>query len=234
MLLFDVLILQTLILLLVYFFSKIEELYQVIFNSFLFLVLVSFALYLEDFDIIVNFLIIIDLGVFIILFLFSFSIYLMFNSKNSKRNDVKYSLLVAIFIGALVALGHLSKNLNINVVASYEACWFFFISYYNYYTLFFTNLKTDLQLLREIYFALNTWEFFVVNLLILYGVIFVLYFYTFTQRSTAQVVATHAVHQLTLDKQTNQLNFLRLQDFMQQKFTVSGVRVWTSKTRNEN
>jgi uncharacterized membrane protein len=73
------------------------------------------------------------------------------------------------------------------------------------------------------------WEFFIVNLLILYGVLFVLYFYSTIKRLGTQLENYNLQKALVVSNQTNQTNFLRLQDFMQQKFTAVGVRTFKNQ-----
>merc|ERR1712242_619483 len=52
-----------------------------------------------------------------------------------------------------------------------DKSWFFFISWYDYYDFFFAQSVTDLNLLREIYFFNNSWEFFIINFLLFYSII---------------------------------------------------------------
>ena len=49
--------------------------------------------------------------------------------------------------------------------------WFFSITHYDYYLLFNAFALIDLNIAKEIYFHINSFEFFLINFVVLYGIL---------------------------------------------------------------
>ena len=84
---------------------------------------------------------------------------------------------------------------------------------------------TDLNLLREIYFYNNSFEFFLINFILFYGVMGsiilcflikkIFTFLNFSQYSNYKILDF-----------TNSTYFIRNQDFLKQQSQATGTRVW--------
>lgn len=115
----------------------------------------------------------------------------------------------------------------------FKKTWFFFITWYNYYDFFTTQVVTDLNLLREIYFYHNSFEFFLINFLLFYGILssilltffikrifsFINYFSFINSKGTSHPSAVY---------------FIRNQDFLKQQAVSAGTRVWLKKKKFNN
>lgn len=106
--------------------------------------------------------------------------------------------------------------------------WFFFITWYDYYTFAFTFTITDLSILRDIYFYNNSWEFFLINFVLFYGIVtsillsfLIKRFFTFL--NVAQFFNNENLYQI------NATYFIRNQNFLKQQSTTTGTRVWKKK-----
>lgn len=84
---------------------------------------------------------------------------------------------------------------------------------------------TELQLLRDLYFGVSSFEFYLINLLLLYGILAIIvglflmhyFFYHDTFTQMADWRRTNSATAL----------FIRTQNFIKQQMTMAGVRVWT-------
>ena len=187
-------------------------------------------LIIDDCDIFIGFLWVIDLGVGLIFFIFilHFSNFLhqksFFNLSN-KFIFIYFYLFLFIFIYFYLFLNNYGDNFNDKCKTN----WFFFISWYDYYNLFYLRVITELNLIRELYFYNNSFEFFLVNYVIFYGVILAIVL-TFLIKRIFNYLSFPFFKNLFLHNETNLIFFIRSQNFLKQQNTSVGTRVWKKKT----
>jgi hypothetical protein len=197
-----------------------------------YLVLLGLWLLADDGDIFIGFLWVIDLGVGLVFFIFilHYSTFLHQKSTVDKTSrELSFVLLASLFF--LSYLFFLSQPLDATYSKGFSKTWFFFISWYDYYDFFYSFIVTDLNLLREIYFINNSFEFFLINFVLFYGIVSSILLSFFIKRVFNFLNLT----QLTSASFLSRVNsfFIRTQNFIQQQSTTSGARVWTKrKTRN--
>ena len=142
----------------------VSVLFITIYNTFLLwycvvilLLSVSALLFLDNFDIFVGFLLLIDLGVILIFLILVFHFINFLDNKNFSKKPINFffpALLVSFFI--------LSHNFFKPLVAS-DNMFSFLISWYDYFLLQNNVYKTDLNLIKEMYFYNNSFEFILIN-----------------------------------------------------------------------
>jgi len=88
-----------------------------------------------------------------------------------------------------------------------------------------TNTITDLNLLREIYFYNNSFEFFSINFLLLYGIITSILLCFLIKRIFSFLNYSQLMN-YNLLSQANSTYFIRNQNFIRQQATSTGTRVW--------
>lgn len=127
---------------------------------------------LNDSDIYIGFLWVIDLGVGLVFFIFMLH-FVPFLHQKSNFNFTKKQLLVynIVFIFIFLYLYFFSFNIDCSVNGDLNKTWFFHISYLDYYLIYFSNEITELNLLRETYFLINGFEFFLINFSLFFGLI---------------------------------------------------------------
>lgn len=156
----------------------VSALFITIYNTFLLwycviilLLSVSALLFLDNFDIFVGFLLLIDLGVILIFLILVFHFINFLDNKIFSKKPINFFfpvLLVSFFI--------LSHNFFKPLVAS-DNIFSFLISWYDYFLLQNNVYKTDLNLIKEMYFYNNSFEFILINFFILYGLVLSLMFF---------------------------------------------------------
>lgn len=103
-----------------------------------------------------------------------------------------------------------------------------FVSWYEYTDFFSARLVSGLNLLKEIYFFNNSFEFFLINFLLLYGILSSILTCFLIKRIFAFLNVTQITN-LNLLKQQNTLFFIRNQNFLKQQAVSGGSRVWIKK-----
>lgn len=217
-----------------FFFFNTINLLTLWYLSGFYLLFLGFFLFLNDSDIFVGFLWVIDLGVGLIFFIF---ILYFTNFLHQKTNfDISNRFFLFFFLFFLffflftwIAQNPTKNNYNIYLKSN----WFFYISWYNYY-LFFNSLNiTELQLLRELYFYNNSFEFYVINFILFYGLISSILF-SFLLKKVFLYLNYHQLKKLNFLSNINSIFFIRNQNFLNQQNTNAGTRVWLKKKINLN
>ena len=168
----NVLLLEILIVVSVLFYSCNTNLLVLLYSGGIYLLLLGVFSLINDADIYIGFLWVIDLGVGLVFFIFI----LHFTSFLYQKSYFTLSLRHFFFIPSLTIFftiffyfnsSYSDNSTNTNLFKN----WFFKVSYIDYYSLFNTNEVTDLNTLRDTYFLLNSFEFYLVNFSLLFGLI---------------------------------------------------------------
>lgn len=183
-----------------------------IINSIIYLILISNLLWLTDLDIYVNFLIIIDLGVFFILIAFLINLSHLFQYTLVFNKQLKVWVISAVIITTFI--------INVPVVSS--DFFNFLITFYNWFGIFNFIYFTDLQLMSDVYYVYTAFEFILMNFYI-YFVVVILYTLIFVLK-----ILSYG----SFNTKTIKTIFMRYQNFQKQVNQTATVRVWSKKTRN--
>lgn len=220
------LFLQLIILFILFFIYWVLDFYNLIILGIFYLFLFSLLVLYNDLDILISFLLIIDLGVFLILFAFL----LHFNKFLTYKNiyDVSYKNLF-IFINSIffflifIYFNNFFIIYNFNKIIEYT--WFFFISFLDFYYIYNVIIYSDMHLLKEIYFHINSYEFVLISFFLIIG-IFILYFLinfliNFVLKSTIVYNKNLKIFNINTS-----LNFFKIQNYNKQINTSASSRVW--------
>lgn len=195
----------------------------------IYLITIGLYLLMEDADIFIGFLWVIDLGVGLVFFIFilHFSTFL-YQKPNLDKSSREISGFLFILITLCNLLYVFSEPTNNSNSTTFEMTWFFYVVWYDYYDLFYTQTVTDLNLLKEIYFYQNSMEFFVINFVLLYGIIASIILCFLIKRIFALLTFSQFKN-YKLGKSIQSTFFLRNQNFLKQQGTSSGTRGWLKK-----
>lgn len=215
----DFFIIQFVIVLIIYFFLLIGNLLSFIFNSIIFLIAMSLYLWLNDSDVFVNFLLIIDLGVFFVLLSFLVSISNFFKNFSFYRSK---GLFFIILLPLLFFVWF--TIIPTTLVLKSTSVSYLTLNYYNWVNLLSLTYFTDLQLWAELYYFYSIFEFIMMNFYLYLAILFVfLLFYLINTVAISPSVLSNLKDNLS-DLQF--FNYLRVQDFQKQKNQKASVRVW--------
>lgn len=200
-----------------------------LYNSGLYLVFMGIYSLLNEADIYIGFLWVIDLGVGLVFFIFMLH-FLPFLHQKSTFNVISRVTIIysTIFLLLSFYFYFLSFNIDSQSHLFLNKLWFFNINYLDYYFIFFSYEVTELNLLRETYFMLNTFEFFLINFSLFFGLITAILLCFLIHR----IFNFLNFSQIKSAKLLNKLNssfFIRNQNFMSQSNAPMIVKTWSRK-----
>lgn len=188
---------------------------------------------LDDGNIFIGFLWIIDLGVGLIFFIFILHFSNFLYQKSLVDYSSRYfSFMFFILFFLFSFFFFLSNPVDTNFNVELKHCWFFLISWYDYYELYHMRLITELNLLREMYFYSNSLGFFIINYMLFYG-IFGSINLCFLIKRVFSFLTVSQIKNFNLLNEVNSSFFIRNQNFVKQQNTSAGTRVW-AKNKNFN
>jgi hypothetical protein len=225
----EVFLLQLLILITLIFFINTINILTLWYLAGIYLMALGLLLLLDDGDIFIGFLWVIDLGVGLIFFIFilHFSNFLHQKSFFNLSNRFFFYLFLLFFF-VFLFFYFLVNPTDLNFNSELKKTWFFFVSWYNYYSFFYSYLTTDLNLLREIYFYNNSLGFFLVNFMLFYG-IFSSINLCFLIKRVFVFLNFSQLKNLNILQEVNSNFFIRNQNFVKQQNASTGTRVWSKK-----
>lgn len=220
----DTFFLETIILISVISYISSTNLMMLLYTGGLYLIFIGLLSLLNDADIYIGFLWVIDLGVGLVFFIFilHFTSFLFQKSQfNLTARHFIFSYLFCIF--TIYYFYYFSNPVDTSFYGDLEKSWFFKLSYIDYFTVFYSNEVTDLNTLRDTYFLLNSFEFFVVNFSLFFGLIASILMCFMIQRIFAFLNYTQILNMDLLEKADTGF-FIRQQNFTTQQNTSATVR----------
>lgn len=224
-------ILQVLSIVTLFFFISTYNILTLWYLAGIYLVLLGWWLLLDDGDIFIGFLWVIDLGVGLIFFIFILHYSTFLHQKailNKSSREFSFIIFAMFFIYTF--LYFFVNPIDVDYAKGFTKTWFFFLSWYDYYDFFYSVIVTDLNLLREIYFYNNSFEFFLINFMLFYGIVSSILLCFLIKRVFSFLNYSQLVN-YKLINYTNSTYFIRNQNFIKQQATSTGTRVWL-KTKN--
>lgn len=200
-----------------------------LYNAGLYLVILGLYSLLNDTDIYIGFLWVIDLGVGLVFFIFMLHFLPFLNQKSTHNTFYKYLFLFNLVLSlSLFYFYFLSFSNDYYTTLDLEKSWFFSISYIDYYNIFFSREVSELNLLKETYFILNSFEFFIINFSLFFGLITAILLFFMIQRifnflNYSQIKNTPMLSKL------NSSFFIRNQNFITQSNTPIVTKTWSRK-----
>ena len=230
MLLNDVLILEIFTTLLLVFYTTSLNLLTLLYVGGLYLFALSIFLFINDLDIYVGFLLVIDLGVGLVFFIFILHFTLFLFQKSIFNLLYRYYIYIIIFGFFIISFFYYNVLYSgwFNTKDTFKL-WFFKLTYNDYYTVLNTYEVTELNLLLDSYFNLNTWEFFIINFHLFFGLITAIILF-FTIHKVFNFLNFSQINDLKILKNLDSNFFIRNQNFTNQINTPGLTSIW-GKTR---
>lgn len=222
----DYFILQLLVILILLFINYTQDLFFTVLNSILYLALISIYAWLDDADILINFLIIIDLGVFFILLAFVLNIIKMFTFQDLYLNNYYNTLIFFFGIGFILFQWYFSASFALYLTNYYLIIYNFLITFYNWYSLYTLLYFTDLQLLSEIYFHFNFFEFILMNFIIYFTIALIYFILSYSILVKSIDFLSLPLSFIKFNKFNNHF-FIKSQNLQNQILTKANLRVWS-------
>jgi hypothetical protein len=194
----------------------------------LYLMSLGFLLLTDDGDIFIGFLWIIDLGVALIFFIFILHFGHFLHQKISLNMTNKNLVFFIFFLFFMLSFFYFMANPFTSNNYELRKTWFLLINWYDFYSFYNSFTTTDLNLIRELYFYHNSFEFFLINFVVFYG-IFGAINLTFLIKKVFSFMNFAQIKNFKLLLENNSTLFIRNQNFLKQQSASTGTRVWSKK-----
>lgn len=199
----------------------------------IYLVLLGLILFLNDGDILVGFLWVIDLGVGLVFFIFILHYSVFLHQKSSLNKNSREVIASGLFLLSTASfLTYVAYPVDSNSTTGFDKTWLFLISWIDYYLIEDISTVTDLNLLHEIYFVNNSFEFVLINFFLFYGIVASILL-SFLIKYIFSKLALPQFNSMNLLSNVNSTFFIRNQDFLKQQSTSAGERVWVKQRFNK-
>ncbi len=195
-----------------------------------YLISLGFLLLSNDADIFVGFLWVIDLGVALIFFIFILHFGNFLHQKINtylSNKTLTYFLFFILFI--IIFFNFLANPFN-SINLELKKIWTLFVTWYDFYGICQSYSITDLNLIRELYFYNNSFEFFVINFMVFYGILACISI-TFLIKRVFNFMGFSQLKNFKLLLENNSTLFIRNQNFIRQQNTSTGTRVWSKNKK---
>jgi hypothetical protein len=200
-----------------------------LYNAGIYLVLIGVYSLLNDSDIYIGFLWVIDLGVGLIFFIFMLHFIPFLHQKSKFNFKSKHLVLLNIILMYICIFLYLfAFNVDLSLNNDLKKFWFFNVSYLDYYEIYYANEVTELNLIRETYFLLNSFEFFLINFSLFFGLITSILL-CFSIHRIFNFLNYSQVKNYKLLFKINSNFFIRNQNFITQSNTPIITKTWTRK-----
>ena len=229
----EVIVIQVALLVVLCLFAKSLNLIVIWYLAGMYLILLGLLAFLDDGDIFIGFLWVIDLGVGLIFFIFILHYSVFLHQKSVLDKTSREITAVTFFMLFLYAsFSYLIGPVDVDSQTGFQKTWAFLINWLDYYLVFNSRSVTDLNLLHEVYFVNNNFEFILINFFLFYGIITAILMsflikYIFSRLSLPQF------SNYKLLSKPMSLGFVRNQDFLKQQSTSAGERVWVKNRFNK-
>jgi len=210
----------------IFFFLINNNILLILYIAGIYLLLIGSYLLLNDADIYIGFLWVIDLGVGLVFFIFILHFTSFLHQKSNFNLTFRYFIIMYLFfIFSLIFFYYFGFTIDKYFYTDLKKIWFFKITYIDYYIIFFSNEITDLNTLRDTYFLLNTFEFFLVNFSLLFG-LFASIFLCFIIHRIFNFLNYSQIININILNTVDSGYFIRVQDVSTQQNMRSSIKVW--------
>jgi hypothetical protein len=219
--LLEILIISSLV-----FYTTNTNLLVLLYTSGMYLIFLGILLFLDDADIYVGFLWVIDLGVGLVFFIFILHFTSFLYQKSNFNLSLRYFFFILNFyILVVVFLYYVPLGADSTYYKDLSGTWVFRLTFVDYYVLYNTCEVTGLNLLRDSYFILNSFEFFTVNFSLLFGLLASILM-CFMIHRVFNILNFSQISNMDVLRSLDSGFFIKSQNFITQQNTPGILKVW--------
>ena len=227
----DIFIIELIILFLICFYIITINLLTLLYIGGLYLVFLGFLGFLNDSDIYIGFLWVIDLGVGLVFFIFILHFTSFLFQKSQLNISFRYFIFsISIILFFFIFYYYYAFYNDTSFYNNLLKTWSFNLTYLDYYFIFFTNEVTDLNTLKDSYFLFNSFEFFLINFSLFFGLVTSIIMCFLIQRIFNFLNLTQIINSKLLDSIDTGF-FIRNQNFITQQNKSAVVRIWLKSNK---
>lgn len=233
MVFFDYFFLELILFYTIFTFINVFNVTILLFIAGIYLIISGIIFLLKELDVLIGFLWVIDLGVGLIFFIFTLHFSAFLNQKSVFSSSSKQFFTLSLMsLFTIMYFYFFSRPIDLHLNLDLDKTWFLNVTYTNLFLSLFSNETNVLLMLKYVYFYLNSFEFFLINYSLLFGLICSILSVFLLKRFYAKLLFSQIKESKSLEN-LNSSFFIRNQNFSFQQNVHQSTRIW-SKTKNNN
>ena len=232
MVFFDYLFLELLLVSTIAIFTYIFNVTTLLFTAGVYLIISGVLSLLREMDVLIGFLWVIDLGVGLIFFIFTLHFSSFLHQKSVFNSTSKQFTLLSILIFMSFSYFYFySRSIDCFSNSDLNKTWFLNVTYLNLFSLMYNNESNVLLMLKYLYFSSNSFEFFLINYSLFFGLVSSILSCFLLKRFYTKILFSQIMESNSLNNISSSF-FIRNQNFYYQQNVHQSTRVWT-KIKNK-
>lgn len=232
MVFFDYLFLELLLVSTIAIFTYIFNVTTLLFTAGVYLIISGVISLLKEMDVLIGFLWVIDLGVGLIFFIFTLHFSSFLHQKSVFNSTSKQFILLFILLFMSFSYFYFySRSIDCFSNSDLNKTWFLNIAHINLFSLVYNNESNVLLMLKYLYFSSNSFEFFLINYSLFFGLVSSILSCFLLKRFYTKILFSQIVESNSLNNISSSF-FIRNQNFSYQQNVHQSTRVW-SKIKNK-
>ena len=232
MVFFDYLFLELLLVSTIAIFTYVFNVTTLLFTAGVYLIISGVLSLLREMDVLIGFLWVIDLGVGLIFFIFTLHFSSFLHQKSVFNSTSKQFTLLSILIFMSFSYFYFySRSIDCFSNSDLNKTWFLNVTYLNLFSLIYNNESNVLLMLKYLYFSSNSFEFFLINYSLFFGLVSSILSCFLLKRFYTKILFSHIMESNSLNNISSSF-FIRNQNFYYQQNVHQSTRVW-AKIKNK-
>ena len=232
MVFFDYLFLELLLVSTIAIFTYVFNVTTLLFTAGVYLIISGVLSLLREMDVLIGFLWVIDLGVGLIFFIFTLHFSSFLHQKSVFNSTSKQFTLLSILIFMSFSYFYFySRSIDCFSNSDLNKTWFLNVTYLNLFSLIYNNESNVLLMLKYLYFSSNSFEFFLINYSLFFGLVSSILSCFLLKRFYTKILFSQIMESNSLNNISSSF-FIRNQNFYYQQNVHQSTRVWT-KIKNK-
>lgn len=232
MVFFDYLFLELLLVSTIAIFTYVFNVTTLLFTAGVYLIISGVLSLLREMDVLIGFLWVIDLGVGLIFFIFTLHFSSFLHQKSVFNSTSKQFTLLSILIFMSFSYFYFySRSIDCFSNSDLNKTWFLNVTYLNLFALIYNNESNVLLMLKYLYFSSNSFEFFLINYSLFFGLVSSILSCFLLKRFYTKILFSQIMESNSLNNISSSF-FIRNQNFYYQQNVHQSTRVW-AKIKNK-
>ncbi len=232
MVFFDYLFLELLLVSTIAIFTYVFNVTTLLFTAGVYLIISGVLSLLREMDVLIGFLWVIDLGVGLIFFIFTLHFSSFLHQKSVFNSTSKQFTLLSILIFMSFSYFYFySRSIDCFSNSDLNKTWFLNVTYLNLFSLIYNNESNVLLMLKYLYFSSNSFEFFLINYSLFFGLVSSILSCFLLKRFYTKILFSQIMESNSLNNISSSF-FIRNQNFYYQQNVHQSTRVW-AKIKNK-
>ncbi len=232
MVFFDYLFLELLLVSTIAIFTYVFNVTTLLFTAGVYLIISGVLSLLREMDVLIGFLWVIDLGVGLVFFIFTLHFSSFLHQKSVFNSTSKQFTLLSILIFMSFSYFYFySRSIDCFSNSDLNKTWFLNVTYLNLFSLIYNNESNVLLMLKYLYFSSNSFEFFLINYSLFFGLVSSILSCFLLKRFYTKILFSQIMESNSLNNISSSF-FIRNQNFYYQQNVHQSTRVW-AKIKNK-